>query len=812
MLSQVEIENRMAAQGMVRSKESMEKAEEGGQAERNPYAQQIFREFVEPLHILIDAALAEKGAARRQAHAVLLRPLDSWGVAYIAVRIALTAALAKPQNTRGLGYSIGKAVHTELYLTQFEHLSADLYFTLCEDLGRRKSKDIEHRLKVFKAQAKKAKVNIVEWDNFSRHQVGLFLLDKLVSLGMLTVGEQQVLAGKRPPVEVGLHPDVLETISHIKGFFAMTQPVFAPCVEKPIDWTAWDNGGFHTPKMRRALPYCVKAPNTCRALLREHTMPKVLKAINALQNTAWQVNGRMLDVMLEIAKDDDCGEIMTTRELAKPVRPEWFDEKRTAEMNTQEAAEFIAWKRETAAWHTARKLAAAKRGRFYTATRAAQEYREYPAIYFVHFADSRGRLYPLTYGVSPQGSDMQKALLQFAVGKPLHTPDAVDWFLINGANRWGFDKAKLRDRAVWHRDKVELLLSFANDPINNRGWEEADKPLQFLAWCMEYAAWRADPHDFVSHQPVGMDGSCNGLQNFSAMLRDEVGGKATNLTNNEVMQDIYKQVADKATERMAACQEPDPFNHKAKWLAHGVNRTVVKRAVMTTPYGVTQRSAVKYVIEDYLKAGKAKEFTSKDHYQTANVLMSFAWPAIGDVVVKAREAMDWLRNGARSIIKENLDEEGKTKDEGTISWVTPSGFLASQAYYLAAEHRINTKMYGHQRILVLTEQDEASVDRHATALAPNFVHSMDASHLHLTTCALVDKVDGISLAMIHDDYGTHAADAQVMYDTIRQEFVSMYELHDPLLSFSELYPMCGSIPSRGSLDLREVLESDYFFS
>lgn len=812
MLTQVEIENRMAAQGMARSKESMEKAEAGGQSDRNPYAQQIFREFVEPLHLLIDASLAEKGAARRQAHAVLLRPLGSWGVAYIAVRIALNAALSSQQNTRGLGYAIGKAVHTELYLTQFEHLSADLYFTLSEDLGRRKSKDIEHRLKVFKSQAKKAGVNIVEWDNYSRHQVGLFLLDKLVALGLFTVDEQQVLAGKRPEVAVHLSPDVVETITHIKGFFALTQPVFAPCVEKPIDWTAWDNGGFHTPKMRRALPYCVKAPNTCRALLREHTMPNVLKAINALQNTAWQINGRILDVMLEIAQEDDCGEIMTTKEIAKPHRPEWLDVVAAGDMDEKQTLEFMDWKRATGRWHTARKLAASKRGRFYTATRAAQEYREYPALYFVHFADSRGRLYPLTYGVSPQGSDMQKSLLQFAVGKPLHTPDAVDWFLINGANRFGFDKAKLRDRATWHRDKVDLLLSFAADPVNNRGWEEADKPLQFLAWCMEYAAWRADPHGCVSHQPVGMDGSCNGLQNFSAMLRDEVGGEATNLTNNDVMQDIYKRVADKATERMSACVEPDLFAHRAKWLGHGINRSVVKRAVMTTPYGVTQRSAVKYVIEDYLKGGKAKEFGQKDHYQAANVLMDFAWPAIGDVVVKAREAMDWLRLGARSIIKENLDEEGKTKDEGTISWVTPSGFLASQAYYLVAEHRINTKMYGHQRILVLTEQDDASVDRHATALAPNFVHSMDASHLHLTTCALVDKVEGISLAMIHDDYGTHAADAQVMYDTIRQEFVSMYETHDPLQSFADRYPMCGSIPTRGNLDLREVLKSDYFFS
>lgn len=812
MLTQVEIEHRMAAHGVARSKASMERAEEGGQSDRNPYAQQIYREYVEPLHLMIDASLAEKGAARRQAHAVLLRPLDSWGVAYIAVRVALNAALAAGQNTRGLGYAIGKAVHTELYLTQFEHLSADLYFTLSEDLGRRKSKDIEHRLKVFKSQAKKAGVNIVEWDNYSRHQVGLYLLQNLITLGLFTVDQQQQLAGKRPEVAVHLSPDVLDTISHIKGFFALTQPVFAPCVEQPIDWTSWDNGGFHTQKMRRALPYCVKAPNTCRALLREHSMPRVLTALNALQRTKWQVNSRILDVVTAIAVDSDCGEIRTAKEVAKPIRPDWLDTKAVGDMTDAEVATFAAWRRDTANWHTARKLAAAKVGRFYTATRAAQEYREYPELYFVYFADSRGRFYPLTYGISPQGSDLQKALLQFAIGKPLHTQDAIDWFMINGANRFGFDKAKLQDRANWYRDKVDVILSFAADPVNNRGWADADKPLQFLAWCMEFAEYWADPRGFVSHLPVGMDGSCNGLQNFSAMLRDEVGGQATNLTNNEVMQDIYKQVAEAATRRMQACTLPDQFQHKAKWLAHGLDRSVVKRAVMTTPYGVTKRSAVKYVIEDYIKLGKVKVFSQKEHYQAAHTLMEYAWPAIGDVVVKAREAMDWLRNSARVIIKENIDEDGKTKDEGTISWVTPSGFLASQAYYLVSEHRINTKMFGHSRILVLSEEDDASVDRHATALAPNFVHSMDAAHLHSTTCALVGKSPDISLAMIHDDYGTHAANAQLMYDTIRQEFVSMYEQRDPLQEFRDRYPMCAAIPTRGSLNIRDVLESDFFFS
>jgi len=66
--------------------------------------------------------------------------------------------------------------------------------------------------------------------------------------------------------------------------------------------------------------------------------------------------------------------------------------------------------------------------------------------------------------------------------------------------------------------------------------------------------------------------------------------------------------------------------------------------------------------------------------------------------------------------------------------------------------------------------------------------------------------------MIHDDYGTHAADAQKLYELIREEFVRMYTNHAPIEDFVTLYPECPPPPSKGTLDLTEVLRSQYFFS
>lgn len=836
LLTQKQIEETMYYGGIKRAKERMAMAEEKGSAERNPYAATVFRNYVLPLSEVLYKEVMKPTAGRRFAHAQLLRSLDLDTVALLTVRTVLSTLLSKDVKTlRPLGYAVGKIIHCELVLAQIAHLNPELYHTLATDFQRKKSKDVRHRMTVFRMQAEKNGLPIEEWDTGARDQVGLYLLDHLARLGMIHIDSPpqeggKKVAGKRPALEVRLSDDVLETVSQIKGIVELTSPVYGPCVEPPRDWVTWADGGFHTSDLRRVHPYLVKAHSAARTLLKDHPMPTVLKCANALQRTAWRVNAPILDVVMQVAQHTNIGEVVTLREEGRPVPPAWLavTEKGT-ELSPAQQEEFIGWKRMMAEWYTKRKLMGVQYGRFYSATRAATTFRDYPALYFVYFADSRGRFYPLTYGVNPQGSDLQKALLQFSEGMTLSTPDAVKWFMIHGANKYGFDKAPLLDRANWHKERHDLLMAIASDPVNNTGWHEADNPLQFLAWVLEYAQYKIDPVGFESRIAVSMDGSCNGLQNFSAMLRDEVGGRATNLTDNKIMEDIYRRVAEAATARMSKVDTAitvtdvitDVVIEKVKlamekaalgkvlitkWLKHGIDRSSVKRSVMTTPYGVTKRSAIKYVIEDYLRKGKAPIFDPKEYYDAAAVLMDYVWPAIGDVVVKSREAMDWLSKSALVIAKAK-----EQKEEGVISWITPSGFLATQAYYETNEYRINTMIHGATRIKVLSESDKPDATKHASGLAPNFVHSMDASHLHLTTVVAVEN--GIdALAMIHDDYGTHAAKAEQLFHFIREAFVDMYEQNDPIKDFHNRYPQLTEPPAKGTLDLKQVLKSDYFFS
>lgn len=810
---QEELEHSMVYAGRQRAERMMASNEEGGRAASNPYASPIFRRFIQPLADVIQADLTAKRPGRRQAHVALLAGLDTQVVAFVACRAILAILLTSTRdadetsggNIRTIALTVGRAVYNELIMSQFENINPALYHHMVRDFSRKLTKSERHRIRVLRDQAQKNNIALVEWGNGARDQVGVYLVSVMEQLGFVELQyfEDTYRDKRRMGHNVMLSSEVLSIISRLKEHVAETTPMTWPCIEVPKPWLKMSGGGWHTKAMQKTAPFCILRGWTPDTYIRKNDMPVVRSAINHLQSVAWKINGRMLDTVREVAKRFDMEEIICQGERAKPQKPTWLGAKEDkTQMTEQQQHEFVVWKRSMAGWYTDMKLRGIKAGRFFVATSTAERFRAYPSIYFVWQADFRGRLYPQSQGLSPQGSDLQKALLQFGEGKPLNSESAVKWFHIQGANKFGFDKATQAERVQWVVDRHDMILGFAHDPIRNNEWQEADSPLQFLAWCFEYGDWVADPVNFVSRQPISMDGSCNGLQNFSAMLRDEIGGQATNLTANQVMEDIYRKVAEAATARLQALED-DAEGYRSRWLAHGISRTVVKRAVMTTPYGVTQQSAIDYVVADYMKHGLSPEFEKSEWHKAARYLVSNGvWPAIGDVVVKARAAMDWLRKAAGEVMKTGAEE---------IQWVTPSGFVATQQYFEKEVTQIRSHLFGTYKLMVATTTDEPSKSKHKSSMAPNFVHSMDAAHLHLTTAAAADA--GInSLAMIHDDYGTHAADAEALYHLIREQFVEMYTKNDPLAEFAARHKIVAPLPEKGTLDLNEVLRSPFFFT
>ena len=63
--------------------------------------------------------------------------------------------------------------------------------------------------------------------------------------------------------------------------------------------------------------------------------------------------------------------------------------------------------------------------------------------------------------------------------------------------------------------------------------------------------------------------------------------------------------------------------------------------------------------------------------------------------------------------------------------------------------------------------------KQASAFPPNFIHSLDATHMMLT--ALECRVQGLTFASVHDSYWTHAATVAKLNTIIRDSFIALHE-------------------------------------
>jgi DNA-directed RNA polymerase, mitochondrial len=149
-----------------------------------------------------------------------------------------------------------------------------------------------------------------------------------------------------------------------------------------------------------------------------------------------------------------------------------------------------------------------------------------------------------------------------------------------------------------------------------------------------------------------------------------------------------------------------------------------------------------------------------------------------------------------------------------VQWLTPLGLPVIQPYRKMSSKLIKTVV---QRVKIGDSGDHMPVARarQQSAFAPNFVHSIDSSHMLLT--AVECKARGMEFAAVHDSFWTHAARVDDMNKVLRETFVRLHtrellvELRDAMLLRNPDVRL-PALPERGSLDLRQVLESPYFFS
>lgn len=580
----------------------------------------------------------------------------------------------------------------------------------------------------------------------------------------------------------------------------LLSPFNMPMVVPPTPWSGPYGGGYLTKGLRYPL---IKTANKTYLEELEYTdMPMIYTAINALQNTAWAVNQSVYRVMAEIW--DGGGRIgKLPPRHDEPLPSKTFSEADPDPLQLRE------WKRKAAKVHEANARNRSKRIQISAKLWVAEKYAAFDRFHFPHALDWRGRAYPVSAGLNPQGDDVSKALLRFADGKKLGENGAY-WLGVHGANCYGVDKISFDERVQWVGDHHDQILESALNPITgSRFWADADSPYQFLAFCFEWLGYTMTGDEHVSHLSVSFDGTCNGLQNFSAMLRDEIGGAAVGLVPSEKPADIYSVVKDKAN-AIIARDASTGSTVAARWVGK-VTRQLTKQNTMTVPYGVSKFGMKDQLLAQFQKLKEdGVDFGFVTSVEDAQYLSEVNWEAIGSTVVAARAAMDWLQQAAKVVASNDLP----------ISWTTPSGLPVLQSYRDQVGKRFDFEVEGKRyRMMLRIEGDKLDRRKQSSGISPNFVHSLDAAHMKRTVCYALEAGVG-SFAMIHDSFGTHACDADTLAHSLRQSFVDQYS-GDVLASFRDqivaglppdLAEKIPSLPPMGTLDLSGVMDSSYFFA
>jgi len=734
-------------------------------------------------------------------HAALkhIRGMDVHVLAYLtAVTCVNALALNKPKLT-SVAIALGKEVENELNFAMLHREHPGLHTVIQRQL--KKSTAPRHTMAVMRHHvAYAAREHRVILNDREALLLGLKLIELfaeatgLIEIILKPTGKKErtlVIAGNRK---------ILDWLDRAHESAALFQPVLLPMVVPPRPWTTPRDGGYLTDLGGRA--ELVRTRNRAyKRELEQADMPLVFEAVNAIQATPWKINRPVLEVMKALwAAGGGVAGLPECELQALPEQPAMLvtdpDYYRTHHRD-----EFYAWKRRRALIREANARSVSRRVATSQKIKLAEEFAAYPAIWFPHHLDFRGRAYPMPPLLNPQGDDIAKGVLHFAEGLALGE-DGAYWLTVHVANMFGVDKVSFGERLAWVDAHEDRILDSALDPLDGqRFWMEADAPFCALAACIEWMGYKVNGNAHVSHLPVALDGSCNGLQNFSAMLRDEVGGASTNLVPQEAPADIYTRVRDLAQEKIRARAEEG--EEPAIRLDGQLTREMVKRPVMTLPYGVTRSGMRSQVLLELKEAGL-------DDWNLAVWLADVLWECIGEVVIAARAAMDWLREASRVASSAELP----------VGWTTPAGFPVLQEYRMSKGIRIQPHVAGKQ-LNVMVSVDSIQLDRRRQTLgiSPNFVHSCDASHMMLTTCLAV--ANGLAaFAMIHDSYGTHAGNTSLLAAALRQAFVDQYGM-DVLADFrgqlaEQLPPRVAAklppLPPKGTLDLDRVLDSRYFFA
>ena len=309
---------------------------------------------------------------------------------------------------------------------------------------------------------------------------------------------------------------------------------------------------------------------------------EIINALNALQETQWEINLHLLRALFEIKLEGgrDLSDYPVSEWGIKAVgliekihpKPKFRSVYYGSEDAFSEQSDHDEFKRgraENLKW--------------------TERIINHNANVFWHAWETefRGRLQPKSRTLSPQKDDLGKAMIRFKHWKPLgDTPEdrtGIDWIHIhvhnmmedvdeaNGSSLWkqpggpAMKKQTFETRVKWVEENLDQLRQMARFPVIHREVLRLDRRrpgggdiYQRLAALLEldraYTEYGANGEDWskvLSGQPVYLDATCNGYQHASTILRNHELARLVNVVGDSGQRpnDLYAVVAKAAEDK-----------------------------------------------------------------------------------------------------------------------------------------------------------------------------------------------------------------------------------------------------------------------
>ncbi len=695
-----------------------------------------------------------------------LADLEPLAAAAIACKITFDKVFSYKEGSNQIVNvcdSIGQAVQDECQMRHYELKAPALLNVLKENYWHR---SIGTHQKIVVIQTLMNRYDVepwIKWSRSNRVKLGAWLLDCIMETSNWFCKYMQQ-EGRRRVNYVIPTLEFLEIKDKVMQDSELFAPLAWPMLIEPNDWGE-KPGGYLLNEIMYGHEMVRRGDHTC---IQGETP---IAFLNKIQKVGYQLNTFTVNVAERLGeKGISIGKFIPIINVDLPPKPpDIADNKDARKRYRREAAEVMN-----------RNANAFRRSCRTRKTMEAVERFKGKEFFIPWSFDYRGRAYPIPAFLTPQDTDFGKSLIRFSNESTL-TTEAIEWLSFQVATTYGLDKATMAERLQWTKDNIFTVTRVAEDPIGNIGdWESAEEPWQFLAACEEYHACVITKTRKTTGLPVATDATCSGLQILAGLARDHRTAELVNVLPSDRPQDAYKVVAE-----VSKWNIPDRI--RPAW-----DRKCVKRTVMTIPYNAKPFSNRTY-IRDAL-AEKNIEIDKDELTQTVRAVRD----AMHNVVPGPMNVMKWIEDEVAKAITRGVQE---------LQWITPSGFIVHQRIMKKKIESLQLQLLGLIRIQVATEDTE-KVDRarHKAATAPNLIHSLDASLLHLS----VQRFNS-PIALIHDSVLCRATDMSTLSHIVRETYMQLFAKQDYLTDFAKQIGAESEPPIIGDLEPSTVIDSTYFF-